>query len=51
VNPLTNVLQFARQGFLGPLAWSTTWPGIVALVAMVAVTGMAAGRSLGKMAP
>ena len=51
LNPLTDVLQFARQGFLGPLAWSTTWPGMVALVSMVVVTGLAAGRSLGKMVP
>ena len=51
LNPLTDVLQFARQGFLGPLAWSTTWPGMVALVSMVLVTGLAAGRSLGKMVP
>jgi len=31
-NPFTYVLQMARQGFLGPVTWSHTWPGLVALV-------------------
>jgi ABC-2 type transport system permease protein len=31
VNPLTNILEMARQGFLGHVAWSTTWPGLVAI--------------------
>ena len=38
-NPFTYVLKMARQGFLGPVTWSTTWPGLVAL----AVSGAAAG--------
>jgi ABC-type polysaccharide/polyol phosphate export permease len=49
-NPMTDVLQFARQGFLGPLSWSTTWPGASALLLLVLATGLAARRSLGKMA-
>jgi len=31
-NPFTYVLQMARQGFLGPVTWSDTWPGLLALV-------------------
>jgi ABC-2 type transport system permease protein len=31
VNPLTNMLELARQGFLGDVAWRTTWPGLVAI--------------------
>ena len=50
-NPMTDVLQFARQGFLGPLSWSTTWPGASALLLLILATGLAARRSLGKMAP
>ncbi len=34
VNPVTNVLRFARQGFLGPVTWDQTWPGLLALVGM-----------------
>ena len=28
VNPVTHVLEAARQGFLGGLSWGDTWPGI-----------------------
>ncbi|RMH82098.1 MAG: hypothetical protein D6683_03175 [Actinomyces sp.] len=35
-NPVTNVLRFARQGFLGPVTWDQTWPGLVALAGMAA---------------
>jgi ABC-2 type transport system permease protein len=31
VNPLTNMLELARQGFLGDVTWRTTWPGLVAI--------------------
>ncbi|MET0902454.1 MAG: ABC transporter permease [Acidimicrobiales bacterium] len=31
VNPLTPILEMARQGFLGDVAWDTTWPGLVAI--------------------
>jgi ABC-2 type transport system permease protein len=36
VNPLTNMLELARQGFLGDVAWRTTWPGLVAIAASTA---------------
>jgi ABC-type multidrug transport system permease subunit len=50
VNPVTNVLRFARQGFLGDLTWSMTWPGLVALGAMVAVAGALAVHQLRRLA-
>ncbi len=31
VNPLTNMLELSRQGFLGEVAWRTTWPGLLAI--------------------
>ena len=31
LNPLTPMLELARQGFLGDVAWDTTWPGLVAI--------------------
>lgn len=36
-NPVTNVLQLARQGFLGEVHWSTTWPGLVAIAGSLVV--------------
>jgi ABC-2 type transport system permease protein len=38
-NPFTYVLKMARQGFLGPVTWANTWPGLVAL----AVSGLLLG--------
>jgi ABC-2 type transport system permease protein len=46
LNPLTPMLELARQGFLGHVAWDTTWPGLVAiafssaLLWLFAVTGL-----------
>ena len=31
VNPLTNMLAMARQGFLGHVTWAGTWPGLVGI--------------------
>lgn len=37
INPTTNLLRMARQGFLDEgISWSLTWPGLVAGAAMVA---------------
>jgi len=32
VNPATNVLRLARQGFLGDVTWNGVWGGLLALV-------------------
>jgi len=41
-NPMTNVLRFARQGFLGDITWSQTWGGLVAMLIMLVIgTGYA----------
>ncbi|MDX6232987.1 MAG: type transport system permease protein [Nocardioidaceae bacterium] len=50
-NPLTNVLQLARQGYLGHVHWSTTWPGLVALAASGAVLWIFAARGVRKLIP
>ena len=50
-NPITNVLELSRQGFLGDVAWSTTWPGLLALVIMILVSGALAWRGLKRLAP
>ncbi len=36
-NPMTPVLEMSRQGFAGPVTWSGTWPGLVALIAATVV--------------
>lgn len=51
VNPMTKVLQLARQGFLGDLTWAATWPGLLALAGMALVLGVFAYRGIGKVVP
>jgi ABC-2 type transport system permease protein len=34
VNPATNILRLARQGFLGDVTWHDTWGGLVAIGVM-----------------
>lgn len=36
-NPMTYILELARQGFLDDVAWSNTWPGLLGLAGMSAV--------------
>ena len=38
INPLTQVVDAARQGFVGdPITWAATWPALVALGGLLAV--------------
>ena len=35
-NPLTQVVEAARQGFVGDgVTWAETWPGLLALAALI----------------
>lgn len=38
INPMTNVLRFARQGFLGDVTWDQSWGGLVAMAALLGFT-------------
>jgi ABC-2 type transport system permease protein len=49
INPMTNVLRLARQGWLGDVTWGATWGGLVALAAMSALTLWFAWRGLHKL--
>jgi ABC-2 type transport system permease protein len=51
VNPTTHVLELARQGFLGEVAWSTTWPGLLAIAGFMAVTALFALRGMRRLTP
>jgi ABC-type multidrug transport system permease subunit len=46
VNPVTHVLDGARQGFVGGVTWHTTWLATVSIVALQLVLGTLAVRSL-----
>jgi ABC-2 type transport system permease protein len=49
-NPMTYVLDLARQGFLDDgVTWDQTWPGLLALVAGIAVFGAWAWRGAKKL--
>jgi ABC transporter DrrB family efflux protein len=50
-NPVTNVLELARQGFLGDVSWGSTWPGLVSLGGMCAVLLLFAWRGIQKVVP
>lgn len=51
VNPATNLLRMSRQGFLGPVTWQDTWPGLLAMFGMGAVLLVFADRGLRKLTP
>jgi ABC-2 type transport system permease protein len=46
VNPVTQVLDGARQGFLGSVTWHDTWPALLAIIGLQLVLGSVALRSL-----
>jgi ABC-type multidrug transport system permease subunit len=50
VNPVTEVVEAARQGFVGSVSWAETWPGVVALLALLALLGALALREMRRTA-
>ena len=38
INPMTNILRFARQGFLGDVTWEQSWGGIIAMASLLILT-------------
>ena len=36
VNPVTQVLEGVRQGFIGAVTWHDTWPALLAVVGLIA---------------
>lgn len=49
VNPMTNILALGRQGYLGDVAWATTWPGLVSLAGMAVVLIAFAAQGMKKV--
>ena len=50
INPFTNILRLAREGWLGNVTWNDTWGGLVAIVAVSGLTLTFAYRGLAKLA-
>jgi ABC-2 type transport system permease protein len=50
VNPVTQILEAARQGFVGSVSWAETWPGLLALSGLLAVLGALALREMRRTA-
>jgi ABC-2 type transport system permease protein len=46
INPMTEVLEAARQGFVGGVTWADTWPGLLALAGLLALLGALALRAM-----
>jgi ABC-type multidrug transport system permease subunit len=49
INPVTQVVEAARQGFVGPVTWADTWPGLVALFGLAAMFSLIALRGMRRM--
>jgi ABC-type multidrug transport system permease subunit len=50
INPVTQVVEAARQGFVGPVTWAETWPGLLALAGLLALLGALALREMRRTA-
>ena len=46
INPVTHVIEAARQGFVGSVTWADTWPGLLALAGLLAILGSLALREM-----
>jgi len=46
INPVTHVIEAARQGFVGEVTWADTWPGLLALAGLLVVLGSLALREM-----
>ena len=46
INPMTEVFAMARQGFIGPVNWHDTWPGLLAILVASLLLGIFAVRGL-----
>jgi len=46
VNPVTQIVEAVRQGFVGGVGWQDTWQGLVALVVLMALMLTASLRAM-----
>jgi ABC-type multidrug transport system permease subunit len=50
VNPMTQVIDAVRQGFVGGLSWSETWPGVLAVAGLLLLFASASLRGMRRAA-
>jgi ABC-type multidrug transport system permease subunit len=48
-NPVTQIVEAARQGFVGSVTWGDTWPGLLALAALLALLSALALRGMRRI--
>jgi ABC-type multidrug transport system permease subunit len=49
-NPITQIVEAVRQGFLGSVTWAETWPGLLTMIALIALLGAIALRGMRRTA-
>jgi ABC-2 type transport system permease protein len=49
-NPVTQIVDAARQGFVGDVTWAETWPGLVALIGLATLLLALALRGMRRTA-
>lgn len=49
-NPVTQILEAARQGFIGSVTWGDTWPGLLCLAGLLALLSALALRGMRRTA-
>jgi ABC-type multidrug transport system permease subunit len=49
-NPATQIIEAAREGFVGGVTWGDTWPGLLALAALLAALTALALRGMRRTA-
>ena len=50
VNPVTQVVEAVRQGFVADVTWAETWPGLLAVTGLAVVLGSLALRGMARAA-
>jgi ABC-2 type transport system permease protein len=50
LNPITQGVDAARQGFIGGVTWSGTWPAVVVVIGLTAILGALALRGMRRTA-
>jgi ABC-2 type transport system permease protein len=50
INPVTQVIDAARQGFVGGVSWSETWPALLIVAGLISLLGSLALRELRRLA-
>jgi ABC-type multidrug transport system permease subunit len=50
LNPVTQVIEGVRQGFVGQVTWADTWPAVLVLMGLTTLLGALALRELRRLA-